>query len=130
MEEQGKGYITVNVRTAGGALPVSGAVVTISDMAGNAVAVIVSDISGSTEVVELPAPSKENSLTPNGGEVSSFYNVDADSQGFYHAVITGIPIFDGIPSIQQILMIPIAKGDNPLQPNDLTRFNVSELPNL
>lgn len=130
MEEQGKGFITVNVRTAGGALPVSGAVVTITDTKGNAVAVIISDISGSTDVVELPTPSKENSLIPNGGEVSSFYNVDASSDGFYNTVVSGIPIFDGITSIQQILMIPIAKGDSPLQPKDLTRFSVSELPNL
>lgn len=131
MGENGKGYITVNVRTAGGALPVENALITISDSGGNTVAVMISDSSGGTDIVELSAPSRENSLSPqNESEVSTLYNIDADSEGYYHAVITGIPVFDGITSIQQILLIPIARSSSPLSPNDLTRFSVGNIQTL
>ena len=131
MAEQGKGYITVNVRTAGGALPVEGALVTVSSSDnGTVVAVTVTDRAGLGEIIELPTPPKSNSLAPNGGEVSSFYTVDTDKDGFYHVVNANIPIFDGVTSIQTVLLVPIAVGDSPLQPNDLTRFENSELPNL
>ncbi len=131
MAEQGRGYITVNVRTAGGALPVEGALVTISSSdTGTVVAVTLTDNAGLAEIIELPTPPKDNSLTPNSGEVSSFYTVDTDKEGFYHVVNANIPIFDGVTSIQSVILVPIAVGDNQLQPNDLTRFENSELPNL
>ncbi len=131
MAEQGRGFITVNVRTAGGALPVEGALVTISSsLTGTVIAVTVTDSAGTADIIELPTPPKENSLVVDGGEVSSFYTVDTDKDGFYHVINANIPIFDGVTAIQQVLMVPIAVGDNSLQPNDLTRFNNDELPNL
>ncbi len=131
MEEQGRGFITVSVRTAGGALPVEGALITISNSSdGTVIAVTVSDSAGIGELIELPTPPRENSFIPGNGNVSSFYTVDTDKEGYYHVINSNIPIFDGITSIQQVLLVPIAPGDNPLEPNDLTRFNSSELPNL
>ena len=131
MAEQGRGYITVNVRTAGGALPVSGALITVSDTeSGTIVAVMVSDASGSSEVLELSTPPRENSFIPGNKDVSSLYTVDTDKDGFYHVVNSGIPVFDGVTSIQQVLLVPIARGDDPLSQNDLTRFDESELPDL
>ena len=131
MAEQGIGYITVNVRTAGGALPVEGALVTISASdSGTVIAVTLTDSAGTAEIIALPTPPRENSLVVDGGEVSSFYTVDTDKDGFYHVVNANIPVFDGVTAIQQVLLVPIAVGDNELQPNDLTRFENSELPNL
>ena len=134
MEEQGKGYITVNVRTAGGALPVEGAVITISSSDGvnsTVIAVMTSDAAGVSDIVELPAPPRENSLTPgNGKAVCSFYTIDTDREGYYHVVNENVPIFDGVTAIQQVLLVPIAGGRPDLSPSDLTRFNVAELPNL
>ena len=64
MAEQGRGYITVNVRTAGGALPVEGALVTVSSSDnGTVVAVTVTDHAGLGEIIELPTPPKSNSRT-------------------------------------------------------------------
>ncbi|MBE6582713.1 MAG: hypothetical protein E7648_05575 [Ruminococcaceae bacterium] len=131
MAEQGRGFITVNVRTAGGALPVEGALVTVSASdTGTVIAVTLTDNAGLSEIIELPTPPKENSLVVDGGEVSAFYTVDTDKDGFYHVVNANIPVFDGVTAIQQVLLVPIAVGDNELQPNDLTRFENSELPNL
>ena len=131
MEEQGVGFITVNVRTAGGALPVEGATVTIS-RADNSdvVAVMIPDSAGTSEVLSLPAPPKENSFIPGSDNVSSFYIVDTYRDGYYEAIVYDVPIFDGVTSIQQVLLVPIAKGDLPLQPKDLTRIDISQMPDL
>jgi hypothetical protein len=131
MEEQGRGFITVNVRTAGGALPVEGATVTVS-RADNSdvVAVMITDSAGTSEVLGLPTPPKENSFQPGNKNVSSFYIVDTYREGYYEAVINDVPIFDGVTSIQQVLLVPIAIGDYPLQPKDLTRINISQMPDL
>ena len=131
MEEQGGGFITVNVRTAGGALPVEGATVTIS-RADNSdvVAVMITDSAGTSEVLSLPAPSKETSFIPGSDNVSSFYIVDTYRDGYYEAIVYDVPIFDGVTSIQQVLLVPIAKGDFPLQPKDLTRIDIAQMPDL
>lgn len=131
MTDKGRGFITVNVRTAGGALPVEGALVTISTSdTGTVVAVTLTDNAGLAEIIELPTVPRENSLSPSNGEVSRFYTVDTDKDGYYHVVNANIPIYDGVTAIQQVLLVPIAVGDRTLQPNDLTRFENSELPNL
>ena len=131
MEENGVGFITVNVRTAGGALPVEGATVTISNADHSGIiAVMITDSAGASEVIALPTPPKENSLYPSNNEVSSFYSVDTVRDGYYEVIVDNIPIFDGVTSIQQVILVPVAPGDLPLQPKDLTRFNAGELPNL
>ena len=134
MEEQGRGYITVNVRTAGGAIPVEGAMITIKTAAGTdstVVAVMYTDSGGTSDIVALPAPPKENSLSPGNGEVCSFYTIDTDRSGYYSVVNSNVPVYDGITAIQQVILVPVAEGNGNLYPSDLTRFNnSSELPNL
>ena len=129
--EEGRGYISVSVRTAGGALPVQGALITVSRTDdGSVIAVTLSDDGGMGESIELPAPPKENSLSPGDKEVSSLYTVDTDKEGYYHVINAGIPVFDGVTAIQQVLLVPIAKGSNKLEPYDLTRFENGGAPNL
>lgn len=133
MEEQGQGYLTVNVRTAGGALPVSGALITVRTTDredGTVLAVMLSDDAGTSEVIALPAPPKENSLSPGNGEVCSFYTVDTDCEGYYHVINENVAVYDGVTAIQQVLLVPIAGGIANPPPYDLTRFTTSPLPNL
>ena len=59
MEENG--YITVNVRTAGGALPVENAVVTVKDSGGAILAVFFTDRDGKTPRLKVLAPPRANS---------------------------------------------------------------------
>lgn len=133
MEEQGTGFITVNVRTAGGALPVEGAVITVRSVNGTestVVAVMISDAGGTSEIVALPAPPKENSLQPGNDNVCAFYTIDTDREGYYHVTNEKVAVFDGVTAIQQVLLVPIAGGLGVPAPNDLTRFTTEELPNL
>ena len=133
MEEQGQGYMTVNVRTAGGALPVEGATVTIKTVDGansTVVAVMITDAAGTADIVALPAPPRENSQQPGSDNVCSFYTVDTDRDGYYSVVNENVPVFDGITAIQQVLLVPIAGGRPDLRPYDLTRFSAGQLPDL
>ncbi len=133
MEEQGQGYITVNVRTAGGALPVEGALITVKSVdgeGGTVVAVMLTDSAGTSDVVALPAPPRENSLTPGNGPVCSFYTIDTDRDGYYHVVNESVPVYDGVTAIQQVLLVPVAGGRSDLAPDDLTRFYAGQLPSL
>ena len=133
MEEQGQGYLTVNVRTAGGALPVEGATITIKSVDGvnsTVVAVIITDSAGTGDIVALPAPPKANSQQPGSDSVCSFYTVDTDCDGYYSVVNENVPVFDGVTAIQQVLLVPIAGGRPDLRPYDLTRFSAGQLPDL
>ncbi len=127
MEEQGRGFITVNVRTAGGALPVEGAMITVKSVAGpdsTVVAVMYTDEGGASELLALPAPPRRNSLSPEpDGEAFSLYSLDTDRSGFYTVVNSNVPIYDGITSVQQVLLVPIAEGSGRLYPYDLTRYS-------
>lgn len=132
MEEQGRGYITVSVRTAGGAIPVEGASITIKSSNGaesNIIAVMLTDSGGVSDIVALPAPPKENSLSPGQGPVCSYYTIDTDRSGYYSVVNSNVPIFDGITSVQQVLLVPVAGGNGVPVPNELTRFNDSSQSN-
>ncbi len=125
MEEQGKGFITVNVRTADGALPVEGASVTVSTSDGinsTVVAVMFTDSGGISEVVSLPAPSRSESQSPGNEPVCSYYTIDTGRTGFYSVVNTNVPVFDGVTSVQQVLLVPLA-GGIPIPPSELTRFS-------
>ncbi len=134
MEEQGQGFITVNVRTAGGTLPVEGATVTIKTVDGEnstVVAVMITDSAGTGDIVALPAPPRENSQQPGDRDnVCAFYTIDTDRDGYYPVVNENVPVFDGITAIQQVLLVPIAGGRPDLQPYDLTRFTAGQLPDL
>ncbi len=129
MEEQGTGFITVNVRTAGGALPVEGAVITVravSGQGGSVVAVMITDSGGTSDVLSLPTPPKSNSLSPrNGAEVSSNYSIDTEKSGFYSVSNMNVPVFDGVTSVQQVMLVPFAGGGGIPYPEELTRFDDS-----
>ena len=128
------GYLTVTVSTAGGALPVEGALITIkgaeeenSDVIEN----VISDRGGICPPVRLPAPPKINSSIPGGGKTSARYNIETDKDGFYSVRNLFVPVYAGINSVQPVILIPVALGDDVnLYPNDTIRFNESEAPNL
>lgn len=136
MENYGKGYITVNVRTAGGALPVSDATIVIKSSDGSGgvgigsiVAVLYSDISGTSDVIGVPAPSRSNSLSPEAtGEVCSFYDIETERDGFYPITNSNVPVYDGVTSIQEILMMPSNAGI--VEPDGMMFFDSGKLPDL
>lgn len=112
---QGIGYLVVNVSTARGAIPLRGATVTVMyDEDGNTSihSVLTTDMSGKTEKLELPAPSRELSESPGNIKPYATYTVSAEKEGYYPVTNTGVPVFSGITSIQPIEMLPLAEYDS------------------
>lgn len=110
----GRGTIAFRIYTAREALPVVGADVVISKIIGGKPYVFetaTTDLSGQTAPFALPAPEKSLSLD-SGNKIQPFSLYDAviSKKGYVVVKITGIPVFDGVNSVQRTAMIPAA-GD-------------------
>lgn len=107
------GYLQVQVTSANGAIPEEDALVLIFDypeegsgQLSNLLMTLRTDRSGQTPKVLLPAPPKSLSQTPGGEKPYSAYNIEVSKDGFYGVEGVGVPIFDGVTSIQKINLIP------------------------
>ena len=104
------GTLVVRAYTAGGALPVEGAVVRVlgADEDNRMVGFSsLTDQDGLSEKFTLPAPSVEYSLAPNPSEAPySVYDIEISKNGYFTKRIRGLTVFAGINSIQLIDMIP------------------------
>ena len=106
------GYLIVNVSTARGAIPLKDAAVTVYfDEAGNTSVsnVLKTDMSGKTEKLALPAPSRTESESPGTDKPYATYTVNVQKAGYYPVTNTGVPVFAGVTSIQPIEMVPLAE---------------------
>lgn len=105
------GYLEVQVFTATGGIPISNAQVTITkglDKAKELINVLYTNRNGKTDVIKLPAPPKENSLTPQQGkEIYSIYNIKTVKEGFITVENINVAIFSGQRSIQPVNMLPL-----------------------
>lgn len=101
------GYLTVQVTSGNEAVPVSNAVVKVSQN-DNVIYELSTDSSGSTEKVELITVARELSIDPNFiGNPYTLYDVTVSANGFYTLNIHGIKIFEGEHSIQPVSLIPL-----------------------
>ena len=116
----GEGYLVVRVSTASGAIPLSGAQVTIrggEESNSDFYRSVYSGASGLTEKIALPAPSRSQTQNPSVGGVKpySLYSIDVFYDGYLDLLFVKVPIFDTITSIQPANMIP--KPDNEYSDN-------------
>lgn len=124
------GYIVVTAKTAGGALPVENAVVTIKDASGAILAVFFTDRDGRTPKLKVLAPPISNSESPGSPNPPFLnYNIDTDKEGYVSVRNVSVPVYPGITSIQPVELIPISEGSS-LYPNDVISFSESRPPNL
>ena len=115
----GQGRLVFQITTAGGAIPLEGAEVTLrqsrgpTDAGGDVLSILYSGRDGKTEVLPLPAPARGYSLEParDGAPVPyALYNADVRMDGFYKQSYIRIPVFDGITSIQRASLIPLPEN--------------------
>ena len=119
-EMTGRGILVFQITTAGGAIPLEGAEITLradrsaSDgNGGEVIAVLFSGGDGKSEMLTLPAPARTLSLEPakDGAPVPyALYNADVRMDGFYKQSYIRIPVFDGITSIQRASLIPLPEN--------------------
>ncbi len=103
----GTGHLTVTVRSANGALPVEGALITIT-LDGEIVGVSTSDESGNTETVDIPTPPRSASLSP--GYVGLPYStvfIEVDKDGFYSGQYIQAPVFPDVLTVQPVNLLPL-----------------------
>lgn len=119
-DESGVGYITAEVTTGGGAVPIENAVVLITKKQGGKnylLKMLVTDESGSTAAVALPTPNVSFSETPEPSEKPyADYYLSVYADGYYAQGDREVPVFSGVKSIQPLALIPKA--------NDDTRFSL------
>ena len=116
----GTGYLIVHVATAGGAIPLEGAKIDIQtykkesentpDTRGDTIASPVSGIDGNTVRVPLSAPPRILSESPGNGTPYALYTVNVTLDGYSSQSYTGVPIFDGITSIQPVILVPLPEN--------------------
>ncbi|MBE6631482.1 MAG: hypothetical protein E7623_02140 [Ruminococcaceae bacterium] len=107
------GYMKVNVRTAGGSLPVEGAIVKIlstKEAASDVLYTLYTNASGVTERVSLEAPDRALSESPGNQNVYAKYNLIIQKDGYYRVEDYDAPVFSGITSIQNTELIPLPEG--------------------
>ena len=111
----GTGYLQVEVTTGDGAVPVpKAAVIVTQEINGQSylVTMKLTDRSGATDVIPLPAPSASFSEAPDPTERPfSEYNVTVYKKGFYTVPEITVPIFDTVKSIQPVSLIPLAENE-------------------
>jgi hypothetical protein len=114
------GAITVRVYTAGGGLPVEGALVRITgaeEINRQEAHSRITDRNGIAQTVFLPAPGKISSSLPNPSEAPYYiYDVSVEKEGYYTRRIQGVSVFPAINSIQPVNMIPIGNGTSESYP--------------
>lgn len=130
MADNSYGYLRVTVRTAGGAIPVQRAIVTVKDENETLLAVFFTDESGNTPTLKVSAPPKENTESPNSGGAAFFrYNIDTDKAGYKSVRNIGVPVYSGVTSVQPIELVPASEGAKAGY-GDQIKYNESEAPDL
>ena len=107
----GEGFLVVRVSTASGAIPLSGALVTVrggEEKNKDFYRSYYSAASGLTEKISLPAPPRAFAQEPsqNGARPYALYSIDVFKDGYQDVFFVNVPIFDGITAIQGANMIP------------------------
>lgn len=112
----GVGYIKAEVTTGSGAVPIENAIVLITRKDGDKtylLKMLITDESGATETIPLPAPNAAYSETPSPDEKPfADYYIQAYAEGFYAENGMEVPVFSGVKSIQPIALIPRSADDS------------------
>lgn len=100
--QQTFGSLKVSVYAGNEAFPVESATVEIYDDKGMLLYSLLTDSSGATDVVMLPAPDGEVNNEPGGKKGFAVYSVIASHPEYETEVYDNVQIFDGVESIQPV----------------------------
>lgn len=109
------GRLRVEVYDISVARPLGNVTVRVSqteENGGELITELITNDSGQTDIIDLPAPPVDYSLSPDQPKPFSQYNVTANAEGFDEAFINGVQIFADTLAIQQIRLAPtVAPGE-------------------
>ncbi len=103
---------SVRVTAAGGAVPIEGARVSVSNQNGEVLQTRLTDQSGLTEVMLLPAVDPALTLVPTPAFTPILYDVAVAAPGYYRVRTVGIPLYGSIPTQLPIALVPLPEFDD------------------
>ncbi len=107
-QENHTGRLKVNVRIGNGYIPVAGARVSIQSIGENMEPLsFVTDSSGQTPEMELPAPPRAYSESPDEPRPYSEYVITVEADGYETSVVEGTEVLPGELSLQAVQMKPL-----------------------
>ena len=124
------GTLIVVVHTAGDALPVPNAQVTISAVeaeGGGLIRSVLTDENGRTPTLILATPPASASRSPGGHRPYAVYRIQTKKEGFYTNENKEVPLFAGVNSVQPVELLPLPPFDSEaLTPTENTDFTASQ----
>ncbi|MCI9477427.1 MAG: carboxypeptidase regulatory-like domain-containing protein [Lachnospiraceae bacterium] len=107
-----KGQLQINVTSALGAKPISGAKIAIyyTGEPGRELEEVTTNESGQTEELELYAPPLEYSVEPSEQQPYSEYTMEVTAPGYEPVEVVGAEILPDVKAVQNIQMIPVQEG--------------------
>ena len=127
----GEGGLIVNLTAVRGLYPVSGGKVSVFTGRGQsakAIAETYTDDSGKTPVLRLPTVSAAETETPNeNGRPFAYYNIKTQADGYIPTIYYNVAVFDGVSSVQNISLYPVASRPEGSQPIIIDEFKNYEL---
>lgn len=120
----GLGHLMITARTAGGALPVSGVLITVTSTGDDPeiLGVLTTGESGNTITLDIATPPKSASLSPGyAGTPYTTVLIEADKDGFYSGQYISVPIFPDVLTIQPVNLLPLPDFFNGT-PSEGTQF--------
>ena len=107
------GQLQVRVSTENQAIPIPGAVITITDKQNEddkLIRTLISDDNGITPFIELPTVDRRFTLSPGTSNPYAVYTVDVSANGYFPKRFLNIPIYGGVTAIQNVSMIPLPEN--------------------
>ena len=108
--EETHGFFKAVVRTADGIIPIENARVTIEGEGERYQ--LLTDRSGVTPTLPLPAPPAGSSVSPMQASPFASYRITTEKEGYYTQVTERAPVFEGVTSVQPILLIGLSEYDS------------------
>lgn len=108
------GYIQVHAYTSNARIPLQGVAVTITDLNGSAIAMRLTNRSGTLDTpVAVTVPDRSASQTPNTGIIPyTDINLYARLENFETIEIENLQVFADILTVQDLAMIPLSELPN------------------
>ena len=107
------GRLQVRVSTENQAIPLAGAVITVTKSSNSGMELIrtvITDENGLTPLMDLPTKDRRLTLEPNHPEPYATYTVNVTAEGYFPKRFIDLPIYGGVTAIQNVSMIPLPEN--------------------